>query len=259
MNKLHRNIALSALTLALLSACASPMVESSRQTELRTKLTALQNDPVLSLYAPQARAEAEAAVNKVEQPQTSTQLTMHHDFVAHRKIEIAEAKAREAHLLAEQEAMSGNTSDARLASRTAEADDANRRAARMAAELEALNAKPTPRGMLLTLGDVLFATGQSTLSPGAGSNLSKLYDFLSNNPETRLAIEGHTDNVGSAQSNLDLSQNRAFAVSAYLQNRGVSNKRLAVKGMGEDSPVASNASASGRQMNRRVEITILNQ
>jgi len=257
MINLPRHIALSVLTVGLLAACASPMVNSERQAELRAKLTALQNDPMLSRYAPQARADAEAAMNKVEQPQVSAQLSLHNDFVADRKIEIAEARAREAYLLDQQKAMSGNTADARLASRTEEADDANLRANKLAAELAALNAKPSPRGMLVTLGDVLFSTGQASLSAAADTDLNKLFEFLSNNPDSRLAIEGHTDNVGSAQSNMALSESRAYAVSAYLQNRGVSNKRLTVQGMGETSPVADNDSGTGRQLNRRVEVTIL--
>jgi outer membrane protein OmpA-like peptidoglycan-associated protein len=252
-----RNTALSALIFGTLAACASPMVSSDRQLELRNKLSELQTDPVLSRYAPQARAEAEEAVSKLEQPQANAQLAAHNEFMAHRKIEIAQAKAREAYLLDQQKTMSSTTADARLASRTAEADSANVRVSNLEAELAALNAKPTPRGMLITLGDVLFATGQSTLAASADNDLNKLFDFLSNNPESRLAIEGHTDNVGSSQSNMALSQSRALAVSTYLQGRGISNKRLTVHGLGETAPVAGNDTRSGRQLNRRVEVTIL--
>lgn len=258
MNKLPQYTALSVLMLGLLSACASNMVSSDRQVELRNKLTTLQADPVLSRYAPEARAEAEVAVNKVEQPQISTQVTYHNDFVAHRKIEIAEAKAREAYLLEQQKTISGNTADARLASRTAEADAANRRAAQLSAELAALNAKPSPRGMVITLSDVLFANGQSNLNAGADSNLTRLFNFMSNNPDRKLMIEGHTDSVGSEQSNLQLSQSRAQSVFSYLINRGISANRLGMQGLGETSPVSSNQSAAGRQQNRRVEITVLN-
>jgi len=166
-------------------------------------------------------------------------------------------KAREAHLLERQNAMSDETAAARLASRTAEADDANRRAAALKTELAAMNAKPSPRGMLVTLGDVLFSTGQSTLSPNADVNLEKLLNFLNNNPESRLAIEGHTDSVGAGEANLALSQSRAFAVSSYLEGKGISRKRMSVQGLGENAPVASNDSAAGRQLNRRVEATIL--
>lgn len=258
MNNLPQYTVLSVLMLGLLSACASTMVSSDRQVELRNKLTTLQADPVLSRYAPEARAEAEVAVNKVEQPQISTQVTYHNDFVAHRKIEIAEAKAREAYLLEQQKAISGNTADARLASRTAEADAANRRAAQLSAELATLNAKPSPRGMVITLSDVLFANGQSNLNAGTDSNLTKLFNFMSNNPDRKLMIEGHTDSVGSEQSNLQLSQSRAQAVFSYLINRGISANRLGMQGLGETSPVSSNQSAAGRQQNRRVEITVLN-
>jgi outer membrane protein OmpA-like peptidoglycan-associated protein len=258
MNNIPRYTVLSVLMLGLLSACASTMVTSDRQVELRNKLTTLQTDPVLSRYAPEARAEAEAAVNKVEQPQISTQVTFHNDFVAHRKIEIAEARAREAYLLEQQKAISASSADARLASRTAEADAANRRAAQLSAELAALNAKPSPRGMVITLGDVLFANGQSNLNPGTDSNLSKLFDFLINNPDRKLLIEGHTDSVGSAQSNMMLSQSRAQSVFGYLISRGISANRLSMQGLGESSPVSTNASAEGRQQNRRVEITVLN-
>ena len=258
MNNIQRYTVLSVLMLGLLSACASTMVTSDRQVELRNKLTTLQTDPVLSRYAPEARAEAEAAVNKVEQPQISTQVTFHNDFVAHRKIEIAEARAREAYLLEQQKAISASSADARLASRTAEADAANRRAAHLSAELAALNAKPSPRGMVITLGDVLFANGQSNLNPGTDSNLSKLFDFLINNPDRKLLIEGHTDSVGSAQSNMMLSQSRAQSVFGYLISRGISANRLSMQGLGESSPVSTNASAEGRQQNRRVEITVLN-
>ena len=81
---------------------------------------------------------------------------------------------------------------------------------------------------------------------------------MSNNPDRKLMIEGHTDSVGSEQSNLQLSQSRAQAVFSYLINRGISANRLGMQGLGETSPVSSNQSAAGRQQNRRVEITVLN-
>ena len=257
MNNFPRYTILGALVLGLVSACASQPETTDRQIELRNKLAALQNDPVLSRYSPQARAEAESAVARMDRPQASPQSRSHNEFIAYHKIEIAEVKAREAHVLERQHAMSDDTAAARLASRTAEADDANRRAAGLTAGLAAMNAKPGPRGMLVTLGDVLFSTGQSSISPDADSNLGKLFDFLNNNPESRLAIEGHTDSVGTSQANLALSQSRAFAVSSYLEGKGISRKRMSVQGMGENAPVASNDSVEGRQLNRRVEATIL--
>lgn len=258
MNNIPRYTVLSLIMAGVVSGCASPMPESEKQSELRNKLTALQTDPVLGNYAPQAMQEAEAAVMKVEQPQSNTQITAHNEFVAHGKIEIAQAKAREGYMLEQQKAMGSTTADARLASRTAEADDANRRAAALTAELAALNAKPSPRGMVITLSDVLFATGQANLSPGADANLGRLFDFMTNNPDRKVVIEGHTDSVGSAESNMILSRNRAQSVNSYLSNRGIAASRLSMEGMGESSPVASNSNASGQQLNRRVEVTVLN-
>lgn len=257
MKNLPRYVMLSALSTGVLSACVSPMVHSDRQVELRNKLSVLQNDPVLSHYAPQALAEAEAAVNAVEQPQISTQVTMHNDFMAHRKIEIAEAEAREDYLIAQRDAMAKDAADTRLAFRTAEADNANRRAAALQLDLDTLHARPGPRGMVLVLGDVLFTSGQATLNTGANNNLDKLVNYMNQNPSCRLAIEGHTDNVGSVQNNLELARQRAETVMTYLREHGIDSRRMTIHTMGEAMPVASNNSLEGRRLNRRVEVTIM--
>jgi outer membrane protein OmpA-like peptidoglycan-associated protein len=248
------------------------MVTSDRSGELRYKLTQLQNDPNLRPYAPEAMADAERAVRNVEQPQADAQTAKHLDFVAQTKLEIAEAKAREGYLIEQRKTMTKDTADARLASRTLEADianqrlatstletdQANQRANRLAADLAALKAKPGPKGMVVTLGDVLFKSGQSTLQEGLDGNLARLYDFMTNNPQAKLLIVGHTDSQGLAQSNYALSEMRANAVKSYLQNRGISADRMSANGMGESAPVSSNESNAGRQQNRRVEVTILN-
>jgi outer membrane protein OmpA-like peptidoglycan-associated protein len=91
---------------------------------------------------------------------------------------------------------------------------------------------------------------------GSASNLDKLADFLEQYPERTAEIEGHTDNVGSADLNRGLSQRRADSVKNYLVQQGVESSRLSTTGKGFDSPVAGNDSAAGRQQNRRVEIII---
>ncbi len=126
-------------------------------------------------------------------------------------------------------------------------------------ELEELNAKETSRGLVLTLGDVLFASGKATLLPGARRTLDKLVTFLKENPERKVLIEGHTDNVGSSAYNLDLSLRRAEAVKEALVAQGIDPERIVAQGYGEIYPVASNADAAGRQRNRRVEIVILDE
>lgn len=111
-------------------------------------------------------------------------------------------------------------------------------------------------GLVVTLGDVLFATGQSDLKGGATSNLSQLGAFLNKYPQRTVAIEGHTDSVGKASYNQGLSQHRADAVQAYLIGQGIAPEIFTTYGMGEMMPVASNNSATGRQQNRRVEVII---
>jgi outer membrane protein OmpA-like peptidoglycan-associated protein len=135
-------------------------------------------------------------------------------------------------------------------------DQANENSARLQSELDALKAKPTDRGLVLTLGDVLFETGSSTLSPGAGRNMDRLVQFLTDHPERMVQIDGFTDSVGTDSFNLDLSQHRADAVRYELVSRGISSTRIASQGYGKAYPVASNSESSGRQLNRRVEVVI---
>jgi outer membrane protein OmpA-like peptidoglycan-associated protein len=143
------------------------------------------------------------------------------------------------------------TDDARIARDQATAD-----AARLQTEVDALKAKPTDRGLVLTLGDVLFETGSATLSSGAGRNLDRLVQFLTDHPERLVQIDGFTDSVGTDSYNQDLSQHRADAVRYQLVSRGISSTRIATQGYGKSFPVASNSESGGRQLNRRVEVVI---
>jgi outer membrane protein OmpA-like peptidoglycan-associated protein len=123
-------------------------------------------------------------------------------------------------------------------------------------ELKALNAKPTERGQVVTLGDVLFATGASSLQEQGMRHLMGLADFLKRHPEQQAAIDGYTDNVGSAASNQLLSERRASSVREGLIRLGVNARQLSSQGHGEMEPQASNESAEGRQINRRVEVLV---
>jgi outer membrane protein OmpA-like peptidoglycan-associated protein len=137
-----------------------------------------------------------------------------------------------------------------------ERDQANQEAARAQAELEQLKATPTPRGQVLTLGDVLFDTGQAQLKPGAGRKLDQLAQFLMEHPERKVQIDGFTDSVGTDAYNEQLSQRRADAVKSALLFRGIDASRVNTEGYGKAYPVASNADSGGRQLNRRVEVVI---
>ena len=146
-----------------------------------------------------------------------------------------------------------------------EADNANlavtaakQETAELQQRIDTLQARVTDRGLVVTLGDVLFTSGEAGLKKTSSGNLERLVTFLDQYPDRTATIEGYTDNRGSDESNQVLSQRRADAVKSYLVERGVSSDRLVASGGGEGSPVAGNDSAAGRQQNRRVEVIITN-
>lgn len=144
----------------------------------------------------------------------------------------------------------------RAASADAARDQATQQTAALQAELDALKAKPTDRGLVLTLGDVLFDNGKANLNPGAARNLDQLVQFLTDHPERHVEIDGYTDSVGTDSFNLDLSQRRADTVKSVLVDRGIESTRIVSRGYGKEFGVASNEDSGGRQLNRRVEIVI---
>jgi len=146
-----------------------------------------------------------------------------------------------------------------VAQANAQAAQANARASALEAKLKELQAQQTERGLLVTLGDVLFEFGKANLLPTAGQRLDQLADFLRQYPDRKLIIEGHTDSVGSEAANQALSERRAQAVQQALLMRGVDPARMSARGYGKAYPVASNATPEGRALNRRVEVVIADE
>ena len=138
----------------------------------------------------------------------------------------------------------------------AQAGSAQMQSAELQQRLADMQAQKTERGMLVTLGDVLFESGRSDVKPAAQGALLKLAGFLQQYPNRRILIEGYTDDVGATAYNQGLSRRRAEAVDAALLGMGVSAQRMATVGYGEEYPVASNTSSTNRAMNRRVEVII---
>jgi outer membrane protein OmpA-like peptidoglycan-associated protein len=145
-------------------------------------------------------------------------------------------------------------SDAQMSAEQAAA--AQQRAQELERALADLQAKKTDRGLVITLGDVLFATGRADLKSGARRSLEKLSAFLHEYPQRSVQIEGFTDSVGTDDYNQGLSERRAGAVRDALTSMGISGDRIQTRGLGKSSPVADNESATGRQQNRRVEVII---
>jgi outer membrane protein OmpA-like peptidoglycan-associated protein len=263
----------------LLAACAAAPLKPDGATEARAKLTQLQSDPNLASRAPVAMKEADSAVREAEQPQVDKDLGAYRVYMADRKIDTARALAETSLAEDQRAALSADRDKARLDARTHEADvakgqvaaargDANaaqaaaasseQQTAELQRQIDMLQAKATDRGLVLTLGDVLFATGRADLKSGASGNLNKLVAFLNKYPDRTVLIEGYTDNVGSEDYNQALSERRADSVKSYLAEQGIGALRLSASGKGESDAVGSNDSSTGRQQNRRVEVIISN-
>lgn len=281
---LVRTMIAAAVAMTLFGGCATVDKKPAGSERVRAKLTTLQSDPALANAAPVAMKEADAAVQEAERVEKDRELIAHRVYIADHKVDTARALAETQHAEAQRKMLGEQSEKARLDARTAEADrakvdatiarndaatarksaDAARADAMVArtdsAELQRqlaeMQARPTDRGLVLTLGDTLFATGKSELKSGATANLDRLTAFMNEYPQRTAVIEGFTDSMGSEDMNQSLSQRRADAVKGYLVGRGVDPDRLSSAGRGENSPVADNESAAGRQQNRRVEVLI---
>lgn len=193
-----------------------------------------------------AEAQALERIDEAEAERTRVQLEARTAAVERARMR-AETQSAEAQQLREE------AGEARAA-----AQAASEEAERLQQELSDLQAKQTERGVVLTLGDVLFETDEAELKPGADLAMNRLADFMRDHPDRRLLVEGHTDSRGAEQYNQRLSMQRAYAVTEALVERGIATDRLRPVGLGEAYPVASNETTAGRQQNRRVEIVVSN-
>jgi outer membrane protein OmpA-like peptidoglycan-associated protein len=257
---------LAAMAAAMTFAgCASTPTTNPALENARTAVRSAEADPNVGKYA---ALDLQAAKSELQEAESAA---MKHDeadiaqpaYLAAQTARLAQikasAKADDARVAA------GQTERDRiqLSARTAEVDSAKlardqatRKASALQSEVDALNAKPTDRGLVLTLGDVLFDTGKAGLNPGASRNLDQLVQFLTEHEDRRVEIDGYTDSVGADSFNLDLSQRRADTVKSVLVSRGIDSSRIVSRGYGKEFEVASNSEAGGRQLNRRVEIVI---
>ena len=134
--------------------------------------------------------------------------------------------------------------------------DAQTRATLLEAQLAELSAKKTERGMVITLGDVLFGSDKASLTAGGTRSAQKLADVLQQNPSRNVLVEGFTDSTGAQAYNQQLSERRGMTVREALLQMGIGSERISVRGYGESYPVAANDTAANRQLNRRVEIVL---
>lgn len=216
-----------------------------------------------------AQAEAKAAADAAEAKRKSDEAAAE----AKRQADAAAAEAaaeaqRQADAAAAAAADAKQKADAELAAREAARQQAEAQKAAAEKEKQELRERllqqfnrvlpttDTDRGLVVNMGDVLFATGKADLNTDAKIALAKLSGIVLNYPSLKLAIGGYTDSTGTADFNMKLSQARADSVLDYLVNQGLDTSVLSAQGNGMANPVADNSTSQGRQKNRRVEIVV---
>lgn len=282
MKPYRSSLALAAVV--ALAACQTTPPVNNDLVAARDALTQAQGQPgaqaasVEFERAQQALQRAELAWAKNRDNEEAQHLA----YVARRRTEIALAVAgqaqadqrlQQAGAERERARLDARTREAEMAAQAARAAQANAQSAQSQADaaqrqaqqerervaalqrdLQSLQGRQTQRGLVVTLGDVLFATGRANLQPGAQRSVQRLAQVLQQYPERRVLVEGFTDSQGSEQMNQELSQRRADAFRQALLGAGVASNRIEVRAHGEAFPVADNNTAAGRQQNRRVEV-----
>lgn len=281
LRRTRLTLRLSALAAAagatLLSACVTrPPVRNEQLAQARDAVHRLEQDPDAQRgSADQLRdarhdlQRADAASAKHRTPAEVTYLA----YLADREAEAGEAytdafRTRQALAKGNEErrrilldARNREIHQARIAARTAHRRmlSTQTQLQQERRQLSTLKARETARGLQLTLAsDLLFSNASATLQPGATLQLGQLVEFMRRNPKARIIVEGYTDSVGPAAYNQQLSEARAQAVAGAIEAGGISSGRIQAIGRGESFPVASNATAAGRQQNRRVDIILSN-
>ena len=241
----------AALTTAQAKAQSDQARLQERELRLQERTAEAENAKQKALEAQQMAdkkaAELAAANAKTEVDQARLQERELRLAERTAEAEAAKQAAINAQKMADQKA-------AELATASANAERDRALIAKQESELNALNAKKTERGMVITLSDVLFGSNKTKLQSGGMRSLHKLADFLKQYPQRKVLVEGYTDSTGSDDHNQELSERRADAVKTALEDMGISSERISTRGYGKSFPVASNSTAASRQLNRRVEI-----
>lgn len=276
----NSKLGITILSAVLLAACGGPPENNPMLEEAQSTFRKAEHDSLIVTNAPVALKEAEEALQKSKQlwdEKAGEELVSHYAYISKQKVAIARETAQlnaaqdeveRAETRRQKVLIQARKAEAMAAERRAqkalskaqkqrrEAEQARQRAEELAQRVNKLEAQQTERGLVLTLGDVLFDFDKATLKPGGERAVNNLYTFLKEYPERRVMIEGYTDNVGPAEYNKQLSRRRANAVRKALMEKGIRSMRIQIRGYGERYPVASNSTEAGRQQNRRVEVVI---
>ena len=196
------------------------------------------------LAAEQARLEAEKAAQQAAQDRAAAQ----------QQLQQSEQARQAAAQQAEQARLQAQQADQARALAIQQAEEQRQRLLKQLNQV--LQTRDSARGLIVSMSDVLFDFNRATLKPGAQLRLAKVSGIIMAYPDLKLEIDGFTDNKGTPEYNMTLSDKRAKAVRDFLVSQGVSTDAVTTKGFGESNPVATNATAAGRQQNRRVELVV---
>jgi outer membrane protein OmpA-like peptidoglycan-associated protein len=288
MKALSTGMILIAAGLLTLAGCATP--QSQELNQAQQSYSAAQADPTVSKEASATLYEAKLALEQAESAE-NIDAQRHYAYLAEKKIELAQVQSNQAELdneiadlktqqeeflmalhqrqaqgaqleaeqaKSELEAYQAQEKASQLESARKEAQQAQSELEQLRQEVADMQTRSTDAGVVLTLTDVVFEYDKADLKTGAERGLGRLSNFLQQNPQRQVLIEGFTDSRGSEQYNQQLSERRAEAVAQALIADGIASDRITTRGHGEQYPIATNDTDAGRQKNRRVEITILN-
>jgi len=253
---MNRPLVVGLLALGLLQGCTSPELKQALEEANLAYRTVSENPQVVG-DAPKDVRRAEESLERAQRFASymgNTEDALHYAYLSQRYSQVAsqhgeqlQNQRRATRLEMEHERLRQTLQQARLL-------DMRQQGQWLEDQMAGLAAAETGRGLVMTLGDVLFKPSSAELGAAANHRLLKLAHFLQLNPERRVRIEGYTDNRGNAAENLALSRSRAQVVANFLEELGVEAGRMEVVGYGEAFRISENASARGRAQNRRVEI-----
>ncbi len=237
---------------------ANRAASDNESTEKIDRLAYIAKQKISLAQESTRQKQAEASVAEATRVRDQIRLEQRTNEADRAKMQADQAKAQADQARLAAQIAQGEASEAQRKAQEeqARALEMQNRNAELEAQLADLQAKTTVRGIVVTLGDVLFGVDQAKLNPDGMRTVQKLALVLQNNLQRTVLVEGHTDNTGSHAHNQDLSERRAAAVRSALVLMGVSRDRIDTRGYGETFPVVENNTAQNRQLNRRVEIIL---
>ncbi len=243
-------------TEALAKADAAANSRESLETVDKLAYLTKQKIALATQVASRKSSEAEIASAATTRDQVRLDQRTLEANQARMKAEDAERAAQAARDAAATATQQKNQAQANESEAQRLAAEANARNQQLEAQLAELSAKKTERGLIITLGDVLFSVDQAKLNADGARMVQRLAAVLQQNPKRAVLVEGFTDSTGTSAHNQELSERRSMAVRDALQDLGVARSQIAVRGYGQAYPAAPNDTAMNRQLNRRVEVVL---